>query len=53
MHLDLDMGRYVLFVWGSYGLSALALAALTVLSLRARARARKVLEALQQATEPS
>lgn len=49
--LDLDMGRYALYVWGAYGVSAVALAGLVVLSLRAHARRRKVLDALQKAAE--
>jgi len=51
MHLDLDMGKYAVYVWGSYGASAVALVTLTLLSLRAQVRARKVLEALQKAAE--
>lgn len=51
MHLDLDMGKYGLFVWGAYGASVLAIAALTLLSLRAHADKKKRLEALQAAVE--
>ncbi len=47
------MGKYGLFVWGSYGLSFVAIAALVWLSLRVNAQRRKVLQALQQATEKS
>ena len=49
MHLDLDMGKYAFYVWGAYGVSALALLSLVLLSLRVHARRRKVLEALQEA----
>jgi heme exporter protein CcmD len=49
--MDLDMGKYVVFVWGCYGATAVALATLIVVSLRAQARRRKVLEALQTAVE--
>lgn len=46
--MDLDMGKYAFFVWGSYGVTALALVSLTVLSVRAhRDRAAK-LKALQE-----
>ncbi len=50
MHLDLDMGKYAIYVWGAYGVSAAALTGLAVLSLRARARRRRVLEALRDAS---
>jgi heme exporter protein D len=49
--MDLDMGKYGLFVWGSYGLSLLGLGALVVISLVVHARRKKVLEALQEAVE--
>ena len=49
MHLDLDMGKYALFVWGSYGATFIALAGLIGVSLRAHADRRKKLEALQAA----
>ena len=49
MHLDLDMGKYGLFVWGAYGASFIALVSLTLVSLRAHAVRRKHLEALQAA----
>ncbi|MGZ3304308.1 MAG: heme exporter protein CcmD [Asticcacaulis sp.] len=49
MHIDLDMGKYGLFVWGSYGATLIALVALTVVSLRTRAERRRKLEALQDA----
>ena len=51
--LDWDMGKYGLFVWGSYGLSFIAIGSLVWLSLRVHAQRKKVLEALQQATAPS
>ncbi len=50
-HLDWDMGKYVVFVWGCYGATAVALGVLIVVSLRAQAKRRKVLEALQAAVE--
>ena len=50
-HLDWDMGKYGLFVWGSYGVSFLALGGLVVVSLLVQARRRKVLEALQAAAD--
>ncbi len=49
MHLDLDMGKYVFFVWGSYGATALGLIGLVVLTLRAHAERKKQLAALQAA----
>jgi heme exporter protein CcmD len=49
--MDLNMGKYVVFVWGCYGATALALGALIIVSLRAQAKCRKVLEALQAAVE--
>lgn len=49
MHLDLDMGKYAVFVWGAYGSSAVAVGALIFMSLRAHAVRRKQLEALQAA----
>ena len=44
------MGKYGLFVWGSYGLSFIAIASLVIVSLRSHAQRKKVLDALQQAT---
>jgi heme exporter protein D len=44
--MDFDMGKYGLFVWGSYGLSAVALMALACLSLMAHKRLQKTLAAL-------
>ena len=49
MHLDLDMGKYVFFVWGSYGATALGLIGLVVLTVRAHAEHKKQLAALQAA----
>lgn len=45
----LDMGKYAVYVWGAYGATALTLASLIVLSVRAQAERRKKLEALQAA----
>ena len=49
--MDLDMGKYALYVWGSYGASALAIAGLIALSLRAHAKWKKQLEVLQAAAD--
>ena len=38
MMLDLDMGRYVAFVWPAWGLSAIVLAALVARALIAARR---------------
>ena len=51
MHLDLDMGKYGLFVWGAYGASVLAIVSLIAISLRTHADKKKRLEALQAAVE--
>jgi heme exporter protein CcmD len=51
MHLDLDMGKYVFFVWGSYGATALGLIGLVVLTTRAHAERKRQLTALQAAAE--
>lgn len=47
--MDFDMGKYALYVWGSYGATALAIGALILLSLRAHAKWKKQLETLQAA----
>jgi len=49
--MDFDMGKYALYVWGSYGATALATGGLVVLSLRAHAAWRKQLENLQAVAE--
>ncbi len=49
----LDMGKYAFYVWGAYGVTALTLVSLTLLSLRAHAERRKKLEALQAAVADS
>lgn len=51
MHLDLDMGKYVFFVWGAYGATALGLIGLVALSLRAHAERKRQLAALQATVE--
>lgn len=51
MHLDLNMGKYAFFVWGSYGATLLGLAGLVLLSVRAHAHRKAVLKALQDAAE--
>jgi heme exporter protein CcmD len=48
---DFDMGKHAVFVWGSYGASLLGLAGLILVSLRAHARRKAVLKALQDAAE--
>lgn len=42
------MGKYAAFVWPSYIASALVLTGLVVLSLRARAKLKEQLKALEQ-----
>ncbi|MFT4076644.1 MAG: heme exporter protein CcmD [Asticcacaulis sp.] len=49
--MDVDMGKYGLYVWGAYGATVVALIGLIVMSLRAQAKRRKVLEALQAAVD--
>jgi len=49
--MDLNMGKYAFYVWSAYGATAVALGSLILLSLRAQAKRRKVLEALQAAVE--
>jgi heme exporter protein CcmD len=46
--MDFDMGKYVVFVWGSYGISAVALIALAVISLKAHSRLKRELQALTE-----
>lgn len=46
--MDFDMGKYVVFVWGSYGVSALALIALAAISLRAHSRHKRELQTLTE-----
>jgi heme exporter protein D len=45
--LDLDMGKYAAFVWPAYGVSALTLIGMVVLSLRRSAHWRKRAEQLR------
>ncbi len=47
--LDLEMGRYGFYVWGSYGVSALMIGALAVKVWLEARRARRALSE----TEPS
>ena len=47
--MDLDMGKYTVFVWGAYGASFVALAVLVYVSLRAHAERQHRLKALQAA----
>jgi heme exporter protein D len=49
--VDFDMGKYALYVWGSYGATALAIGGLVLLSLRAHAKWKQQLEALQATAE--
>lgn len=43
----IDMGGYAAYVWPAYGVTALALAALVVFSLRAMRARERELEALE------
>ncbi|ESQ75709.1 heme exporter protein CcmD [Asticcacaulis sp. AC402] len=45
--LDLDMGKYGFFVWTSYSAVVLGLAGLIVVTLRANAKHKAALKALQ------
>ena len=45
--LDLDMGAYAAFVWPAWGISALALAALVIRSVRAARRWKRDLDRLE------
>ena len=49
--LDLDVSPYGLFVWGAWGISALALLALVVRSAVASRRWKRDLERLEAAGE--
>ncbi len=49
--MDLNMGKYALFVWGSYGVSFVAIVGLVALSLRTHLRHKTVLAALQAAAD--
>ena len=51
--LNLDMGKYAVYVWSAYGITTLTLVSLVVLSLRAQAERRRKLEALQSAVAES
>lgn len=42
-----ELGKYAVYVLGSYGVGAVILGAVLILSLRANARARRELEALE------
>ncbi|QLQ12609.1 MAG: heme exporter protein CcmD [Brevundimonas sp.] len=54
MPMDLDMGRYGVFVWGSWGVTALGLAVIIVRSwLRARTWARQDVARAMSETTPS
>ena len=44
-HPNLDVGRYAVFIWPAYGVTALTLAAMVVDSLSRAARWRKAAEA--------
>lgn len=46
--LDLDMGKYAAYVWPSFGVSALVLAALAVRVLIAARRWKAELKALEE-----
>lgn len=47
MSLDLDMGKYGFYVWSCYGISALGLGGLILLSLKQQAKSQTALKALQ------
>ena len=49
--LDLDMGRYALFVWPAWGVSALVLIALAARALIAWRRWKRELQRLTDADE--
>jgi heme exporter protein CcmD len=49
----LDMGKYAVYVWSAYGVTAVTLVSLIGLSLRAQAERRKTLDALQAAVAES
>ncbi len=49
--LDLDMGRYALFVWPAWGASALVLIALAARALIASRRWKRELQRLTDADE--
>lgn len=49
MHLDLNMGKYAVFVWTSYGATLFGLGALAFISVRVHARRKAILKALQDA----
>lgn len=46
--LDLDMGRYAMFVWPAWGISALALGLLAARALVAARRWKRELERLER-----
>ena len=50
MHLDFDMGKYGVYVWGAYGATFIGLVGLVGSSLIAHAHRLKVLQALQDAS---
>jgi heme exporter protein CcmD len=49
--MDFDMGKYGFYVWGAYGLTALSLGILVLMSVRAHGQAKKALAALSAAVE--
>ncbi|ESQ86444.1 hemagglutination activity protein [Asticcacaulis sp. AC460] len=49
--LDFDMGKYGVYVWTSYGVTLLGLAGLIAWSLRAHAKRKAAVKALQDAAE--
>ncbi|WP_246050346.1 heme exporter protein CcmD [Asticcacaulis tiandongensis] len=51
--IDLDMGKYVFYVWGSYGATAVALISLTIASVIAhRTQKRKLQALLDESRQP-
>ncbi|MFT4089770.1 MAG: heme exporter protein CcmD [Asticcacaulis sp.] len=51
--LDFDMGKYVFYVWGSYGATAVTLISLTIASVIAHRAQQRKLKALQDKSTAS
>ena len=49
---NLDVGRYAVFIWPAYGVSALALLGLVIDSLLRARRWRRAAQAEQRAAQP-
>ena len=50
---DFDAGKYALFVWPAYGITALVFALLVVDSLLRARRWRRAVQAAEMAAEPN